>query len=286
MSCHVALSGRDFAIMIADSQATSLKGQFEIHGTQKLFVGPDFLAGFVNSARIGMLALSKMQSAVAAGTLNAAGLSDFIKDFMRAEVRADCWGDVEFITATPSPDGRWIQRFHPGTLLNFTARDNFGTIGEGSSFVYRSNSAALKWGVSAEWKSLATGVAAAKQLMGAAVKSLTVDSTYMLGICANGRAYMLGDARIQPLHADSRLKSNWGAASKSFQEMIASADAIIAETREAYRAIQPVSFGEFDRSVVPKIESSNRIIAHEIALLTKRLNSYIDWHDATVTVCH
>jgi hypothetical protein len=282
MSCQVALSGTNFAIIFADSQATSIKDQSEFHGAQKLFAGPDFLVGYVRSVRIGNLVFSKMQSAVAAGTLKAAGLSAFITDCLEAEVRPKHWGDVEFIVATPSPDGRWIQRFQPGTLVNFSERENFGTIGAGSTFVYRSNSTALKAGINAGWKSLATGLVAAKQLMDAAVRSLTVDSTYMLGLCAQGGAYLLGDSRIQPAFVGSRLKANWAAASNSFREMIASTDVVLAQTRDAYRAIHPLSWGAFDPAVIPKIVSANDAIAHQIELLTKQLNDYCHWHDTMV----
>lgn len=279
MTCHVAVSSADFAVFFADSQATSAYEQSESHGAQKIFAGPDFLLGFAGSGLIGNLVFSKLRAAVDAGTVKAAQLEPFIKSVLQNEVRQPRWGDVGFICATPSSDGKWVQTYDPGELVNFSPRLNFATIGSGSTFVYRTVGIANEAGIGPQWQCIATGLAAAKQLIDAADESLTVDSTHLLGICWNSRAYILGDIAIEPRFARDNIKSRWKEVAKAFDEIIAILKAMVEETKQAQRSAHPTCLGQIAPTDTARITAASNSVAKDIVRLTQRVKDFITWHD-------
>ena len=281
MTCHIALSRNDFAVAFADSQGTTLD-QSEFHGAQKIFAGRDFLVGISGSAAIGHLLFAKLRMAVDAGTTAAGNLEAFIKSFLQTEIRPHCFGQIEFVTATSSPDGKWIQTFSPGTLVNFSERSNFSTIGSGATFVARTyvleNAAGILPGIAC----VATALVSAKKFIDAADESLTVDSTHILGICANGKAYILGDERINPQFVTAGLRSRWGEAALKFKEIVALASTIISETKQAYRTVQPISLGQLPVNFTLQLDAARSSVPANVATLTKHLQDYCTWYDGVV----
>ncbi|WP_372717337.1 hypothetical protein [Novipirellula sp.] len=278
MTSHVAVSSKDFVVAFSDSQGT-VGMESEVHGGQKLFFGPDFIVAKAGSSLITNPLFAQLATQSRDGTVTASNLHLAIQEYLQKEIRSHHWGEVQFLTATPSSDGKWIQSYMPEVFFNFGSRECFGAIGSGQTFVYRmiERLAILQ----CPWTQLplAGTYCVTKRLADAANESLTVDDTHLVGLIANGKCYAMGDKRITPSYLDTPILEHWPSVAKKFDEITAIAETANSLIDQAFRNLHGVWSGHIEiMDAAVSVTTANEVEG-QFAQLESKLLEYFAWYD-------
>lgn len=278
MTSHVAVSTPDFVVAFSDSQGT-VGNESEVHGGQKLFFGPDFLVAKAGSSLVSNPLFSKLADDVVAGNVDSLNLGDTVKKYLHDEVRPHHWGEVQFLTATPCSEGRWIQEFVPEVFLNFGQRSCFNAIGSGSVFVQRALDRLIS--LRCPWNNLglAGTFCVTKRLADAANESLTVDDTHLVGIIHDSKSYAMGDAQIRPWYIDDRVQQHWPSIGNRFDQLSAIAEMANSAIDTAFCTIHGIWSGQVDVQAAAEAINAASEVQGYYDVLQKQLADYFAWYD-------
>lgn len=280
MTVQIALSTNSAAVLFSDSQASDEYSV--VHGMQKQFAGPDFLLGIAGLGPLQSALFASLEASTQSGSnrLEAAGLTAFLERFIENEIRPEIRNQAEFIVVTP-PDagGAAVQTFYPGVFVHLGRRTRFDAIGSGAVFVNRAWSRYAQLGIDLPFDSLADLVVAVEDFARAANESLTVDDSFLLGVIANGKAYLMGDRRIQLSYAPSSLRQQWTEAATRFHDLMSAARAINGEMVVVQRWLSPIRTGSLTPAALNAIHNSNSSVITSRQSLIRQLQDYFAWYD-------
>ncbi len=279
MTCHIAISSGHYAVMFSDSQGST--DTEERHGLQKQFAGGDYLIGGAGNALVLKVLFEKLAAGVAydGSAITAANIHDFVQGFVENEVQPQASDSIQVIIATPDATGRAVRCFYPELLRSFDARTSMAAIGSGAEFVFRAFRRDSSTGITHELASLPDMLVLVENLANAANESLTVDDSFLVGFLCNGKAYLMGDRRIQPLHTPAALQNAWSEATNRFEEIMAAVRTMASEIHAAQEACCSVRTGVVSQADVQRMISHSLAIGQHRQVITLRLNDYVLWYD-------
>jgi len=276
MTCHVAIAGPAGAVLFADSQGSTDRS--EIHGLQKVYAGTDFVVGGAGSTLLLRELLGQLADTPG---LQAKDLADELHKFLDG-VSESARENFALIALLPDPPG--VTTFYPGVFSRFLRQQTFGCIGSGSEFVIAATQRDHVTGVrQSDAPTLADTFVEVADLARAADESLTVNDTYMAGILANGRGYLLGDPKIVPRHVPDVIAEIWPRLSSRFQLMQATASTIQSEISTALQVLTPeLRKGTHNPAIDAALASARHSIAKNRALLDQMISEYMSVYDAAL----
>ena len=283
MTCHIAISNPDTAVLSSDSQSSDDRS--ELHGLQKQFAGRDFLVGVAGLSMVIPELFDRLEAASQPGgtkaPLDAAGIAAFLVQFIEMEIRPEARREIEIIVVTP-PDlyGNAVQTFRPGIFSRLGRREPYGMIGSGAEFASRAFSRYAQLGIELSFAHLADLVVMIEDLAKAADESLTVDDSFLLGIIFNGKSYLMGDRRIALGHALVPLIRNWAQSASRFQEIMATAREINGEMIAVQGELSPIRTASLTPANLIVIQRMNDgLVAQSRQTLVRLLDDYLAWYD-------
>ncbi len=279
MTCHVAFSSDVGAVLFSDSQLSTDKTGY--HGFQKQFVGDDFLlGGSGNSLVIEEVFKSLRDSTTGVCTVDGGTVANHIVAFLQRNVSRPAAAGTNFILICLNQSGKpRIRILYPSTFDFFISRDHFGTLGSGSELVSSAIERDRMLGLFRQPLELVDMIVAGENYLDAATKSLTVDSQFTVGVLRSKRAYLMGDVRITMQYAPPAIAAKWNSASKLYEAILAHAQQIRGEIREAQRVLSKVQVAQLDKAAVSAIEASQVSVSQNRQALHAKIESYLNWYD-------
>jgi len=274
MTCHAGMAGQNSAFLFSDSQGST--HDEEAHGYQKQYIGSDYLLGYAGSVAIGFAAFEWLSEA---DDHDSQTLPALLQQFVNEELRPAAYDSIQFIFALHKNGSPVIQTYMPGTYLKPASPKGFGTIGSGSTFVYRMHQHDARAGIAANGTAPIDILVAMERLTRAADQSLTVDSQYMLGMLWGGRSYVTGDADLGIRYAHPKLIESWPAASAHYNEMMGLLQAIRGETQEAFRQFSKIRHETLSQSDLASMSTANESILQLRQDLSHRAAQFTNWYD-------
>jgi hypothetical protein len=272
MTCHVALTGRNFGILLSDSQGTA--GHSLFHGWQKQVVGENFLLGVAGSG----LALEELHSAV--HERQPPDPAQFVRDFVNEQLTATARDQVEIVLVHSNPPV--VRQFIPGHLTDWCRPGNFGAIGSGAEYVNRARARDEALGLTYVPTSLLDGLLWTLEYAQVSDESVTVDDRYLVGMLLEGRSYLFGDADLRVSRANPRLQEQWRTASQHYEMLQDLCSTIQAESVAIQSAVQNARRGVWTDAEQQAVSSSSAAIHTMREAFKKELVAFIQWYDALV----
>jgi 20S proteasome alpha/beta subunit len=234
VTCHVGFSSAAGAVVVCDSQLST--SVLEVHGSQKLFVGDDFLVSGAGHAGILAAVFEELRSGTATNNSSlvpATFSASCLEKYMAGEVVDAARGTVQFGLATLAPPLGAFQVFDPGTFRRLGGRSSALAIGSGASLAAAAERRETALGLFWNKESVADMLVTARDYLEVANESLTVDDKLLAGFLVAGRTYVMGDPAIVPRYTPPEVQNNWPKLSAEWRETLALVDAIRGEMKSA-----------------------------------------------------
>ena len=268
--------------MLSDSQLST--DTTEAHGAQKQFVGNDFLLGASGKALVlKAIFTSLLDPATGNCRVDHTDIEDHLQRFLWQEVTEQARSSVNLLLLRPcSVKGYRIDLFRPDTLRSSIPQGEYDTLGSGSEIVrsalQRDNALALF----SKPQEMVDMLVAGENYLEAATRSLTVNSQFTVGMLHSGRAYILGDGRINPIYAPSAICSEWADVAAKYKRMIDHARLIRGEIREAQRALSKIQMARLFPDGVAAIAANQASVARNRKMLQGEIEEYFNWYDSVL----
>jgi hypothetical protein len=266
--------GTGASVMLCDSQASD--SYSESHGIQKLIPGSDFLIGGTGSVDIIRALFSRISIQYAA--VNAGNIRAYLANALDEMLEPAAKTQVEFLVMVEDQ----VIHFRPGIFRQGRDRGNFFTVGSGGEFVWRAYARDNYLGIQHPTSTPADTFATVEALLDAADESLTVDDQLMLGLVSKGKAYVTGDATINPTYIPTALDPHWDENVRRFQSLRALAEQLRGELRQAQRSLSRIREGALGVPEIAAIQAANAAIATSRATLNAELADFVRWYDGVV----
>ncbi len=270
MTCHIAVCSPHGAVLFSDSQGTFREE--EQHGHHKQFVGQDFVLGGAGHG----LAIHLVLSHIAGQSgLQARDVPEAVRSYVDGEFEGELRSAFGLLMATVEGTSQLM----PG-VRSFVPTGPFASIGSGQEFVDRASKRNRALGIEPRVETLTDAFLMAEMYADASNESLTVDDQFSVGVIANGRSYVMGDAEVRAVYAPSAVQQRWDEVGKRTEEILAIAESVRGEFRNAQRTFSRIHGGTVpDPNVL--LMSAMAIGGLRVTLTTK-LAEYFTWYDGVL----
>lgn len=282
MTCHVAFSSDAGTIMFSDSQFSTDKAEY--HGYQKQFVGNDFLLGGSGHGLVVEEVFRSLKDpATGTCTADCTTVSDHIIAFLKSRVSARAAAATSFILACPdNANIHSIKILQPSIFSEFISKGRFAVLGSGADLVEPAYERDRMLGLFRQPRELVDMVVTGENYLEAATQSLTVDAQFTVGLLRSKSAYLMGDAAIEMQYAPPPVVAKWAEASKRYEEIIAHAQQIRGEIREAQRVLSLIQVAQVDKAAIAAIVASQSSVEQNRQELQAKIEDYVKWYDGIV----
>ncbi len=279
MTCQLALSNKASSVMFSDSQVSTRK--MEYHGFQKQFVGDDFLLGAAgHRSVIRGVFNSLVDHSSGDYVVKASTVAEHIVEYLHTEVTSQAAAMTSYILVNPYSDTQnLIQLFQPSIFESFVSEGNYATLGSGAEFVQGALDRDKELGLHLEPEDLVDLVVAAENYLAVASQSLTVDTQLTVGILRSKRAYLMGDANINVLHAPHPVAEKWNQVAIRYKRIMAQAQQIRGEIRSAQRALSSIQTAQLDHEAIREITTNQDSVSVNREQLREQIDDFCDWYD-------
>lgn len=274
MTCHVAFSSPDGAVLVCDSQTSTDRA--EAHGFQKLYAGPDFLlggAGYVPLIDAVFGHLDGIDPPVGFGSVSAE-----VERFIRDEVAPSSQQQVQFVLVGPTSPGA-IWEYSPQLFTSFRRSGDFASIGSGSEFVVGALRSYRDQGTLQHSVSMAQMLHHALCLLVVAGESLTVDDRLLVGMLRRGRSYLIGDSTVQLSRCPPQVLQRWQHAAALFRQLRSQSTSIWSERRHAEGILSRWVTGPLSDADMDEVRAAETNAFLTLQLIGAALDSYFAWYD-------
>ena len=170
---------------------------------------------------------------------------------------------------------------HPYSARS-SRRGSFAVLGSGADLVEPAFQRDRMLALFRQPRELVDMVVAGENYLEAATQSLTVDAQFTVGLLRSKSAYLMGDAAIEMHYAPPPVVAKWSEASKRYEEIIAQAQQIRGEIREAQRVLSLIQVAQIDKAAIAAIVASQSSVEQNRQELQAKIEDYVKWYDGIV----
>ena len=282
MTCHVAFCSDVGSIMFSDSQMSSDKAEY--HGHQKQFVGNDFLLGGSGHGLVVQEVFRSLHDPKTGQcTVDCTTVSDHIVAFLKSNVSPRAAAVTSFILVCQEKSNEHsIKVLQPSTFNSFIPRESFAVLGSGAELVEPAIDRDRMLAIFRRPRELVDMVVVGENYLEAASQSLTVDAQFTIGLLRSNNAYVMGDPAIEAQYAPPAIIGNWTDISKRYSEIMAQAQQIRGEIREAQRALSLIQEAKVDKAAIGTITASQASVKQNREELQTKIEEFLKWYDGIV----
>ena len=280
MTCHVAFSSDAGTIMFSDSQLSTDKTEY--HGHQKQFVGNDFLLGGSGHGLVVEEVFRSLKDpATGICIVDCNKVADHIVTFLKTKVSERAAAATSFILAHPdNGNTHSIRVLEPYIFSSFIPKGSFAVLGSGAELVRPAIERDRMLALFRQPTELVDMVVAGENYLEAATQSLTVDAQFTVGVLRSKGAYLMGDAGINMQYAPPAVVAQWKDVAKRYAEIMAQAQQIRGEIREAQRVLSLIQVAKVDKAAIAAINASQSSVMQNRRELQTRIDDYLKWYDS------
>ena len=180
------------------------------------------------------------------------------------------------IMATPIQFGYWNLIF----FSSFIPKGSFAVLGSGAELVRPAIERDRMLALFRQPTELVDMVVAGENYLEAATQSLTVDAQFTVGVLRSKGAYLMGDAGINMQYAPPAVVAQWKDVAKRYAEIMAQAQQIRGEIREAQRVLSLIQVAKVDKAAIAAINASQSSVMQNRRELQTRIDDYLKWYDS------